>query len=154
MLKLSFARGHSANAPLRSLSREEYFDVLDSVDIVLEAPMGCPAFVPEITFDRLLTSILTDTHLGTWRTRMMWRGHGRDSLADLLFSIFLSPSGRRGLAFGFSKSPEPMFAKPVDPQEVLCDITFPEDTAFLEGPPCHRRLKCRVWCKIGHWTFL
>ena len=49
-----------------SLSREEYFDVLDSVDIVLEAPMGCPAFVPEITFDRLLTSILTDAHLGTW----------------------------------------------------------------------------------------
>ena len=61
-------------------------------------------------------------------------------MADLLFSILLSPvlaevqelETSLGLAFGFSKSPEPMFAKPVDSQEVLCaDITFAEDTAFL-----------------------
>ena len=55
-----------------TISREEYLDVLVSVDIplplrpVLEAPMGCPSLVPEITSDRLLTSILTDAHLDTW----------------------------------------------------------------------------------------
>ena len=37
-----------------------------------------------------------------------------------------------GLAFGCPKSPEPIFAKASDPQEVLhTDITFADDTAFL-----------------------
>ena len=53
------------------LSREEYLDVLDSVDIplqllpVLEAAMACPALVPEITSDKQLTAILTDAHMDT-----------------------------------------------------------------------------------------
>ena len=63
-----------------------------------------------------------------------------DSLADLLFSILLCPvldevqelESKLGLAFGCPKSPEPIFAKASDPQEVLCtDITFADDTAFL-----------------------
>ena len=51
------------------LSREEYLDVLDSVDIplplvpTLEAAMACPALVPEVSSDKHLTSILTDAHL-------------------------------------------------------------------------------------------
>ena len=51
------------------VSREQYLDVLDSVDItlppVLEAAMACPALVQEITSDKQLTSILTDANLDT-----------------------------------------------------------------------------------------
>ena len=136
------------------LSREEYLDVLDSVDIpwplvpILEAAVACPALVPEVSSDKHLTSILTDAHLDTWfhvqdanDLAATWKGtRPGDSLADLLFSILLSPvlakvqelESKLGLAFVCSKSPEPIFAKASDPHEVLCtDITFADDTAFL-----------------------
>ena len=80
-----------------------------------------------------------DTHLETWfhvqdandvavtlnGTRL------GDSLADLLFSILLSPvlaevqelEASLGLAFGFSKRDDPLFAKQGDPQEALVDAS-------------------------------
>ena len=73
-------------------------------------------------------------------TATLKRTRPGDSLADLLFSILLSPvlaevqelESKLGLASGCSKSPEPIFAKIGDPQEVLStDITFADDTAFL-----------------------
>ena len=137
-----------------ALSSEEYLDVLDSVDIplplvpTLEAAMACPAVVPEITSDKHLTSILTDAHLDTWShvqdandlAATLKGTRPGDGLADLFFSILLCPvleevqelESKLGLAFGCSKSPEPIFAKAVDSLEVLCtDITFADDTAFL-----------------------
>ena len=136
------------------LSREEYLDVLDSVDIplqllpVLEAAMACPALVPEITSDKQLTAILTDAHMDTWfhvqdanEVAATLKGtRPGDSLADLLFSLLLSPvlaevqelEVSLGLAFGLSKSTDPLFATQDDPEEVLCtDVTFADDTAFM-----------------------
>ena len=135
------------------LSREEYLDVLDSVDNplplvpILEAAMACPALVPEVSSDKHLTSILTDAHLDTWfhvqdandLAATLKGTRPGDSLADLLFSILLCPvldevqdlESKLGLALGCPKSPEKI-AKASDPQEVLCtDITFADDTAFL-----------------------
>ena len=138
------------------LSRAEYLDVLDSVDVplplvpILEA-MACPALVPEITSDKHLTSSLTDAHLDTWfhvqdandLAATLKETPPGDSLADLLFSILLCPvlaevqelESKLGLAFDCSKSPERIFAKAVDPQEVLCtDITFADDTRDIVRP--------------------
>ena len=125
--------------------------MLDSVDIplplvpVLEAAMACPAWVPEITSDRHLTSILTDAHLDTWFLVQ----DANDVAATLKEtrpgdSLWPYPSescaGRvarvTGLAFGYTKSLEPLFTRLVDPQEVVCsDFAFADDTAFLRVLP-------------------
>ena len=104
--------------------------------------------VPEITSDKQLTAVLTDAHMDTWfrvqdanEVAATLKGtRPGDSLADLLFSILLSPvlaevqelEVSLGLAFGLSKSTTPLFATQDDPEEVLCtDVTFADDTAFM-----------------------
>ena len=164
------------------LSREEYFDVLGSVDIplplvpVVEAAMACPAMPPEITSDEHLTSVLTDAHLDTWfhvqdanDVAATLKGtRPGDCLADLLFSVLLSLvlaevqelESKLGLAFGFSKSPEPMLAKTVDPQEVLCaDITFADDKDFIGVlsaglPPEEMLTLVQDWAMGIHYIFV
>ena len=116
--------------------------------------MACPALVPEITSDKQLTAILTDAHMGTRfhvqdaiEVAATLKGtRPGDSLADLLFSILLSPvlaevqelEVSLGLAFGLSKSTDTLFATQDDPEVVLCtDVTFADDTAFMGVLPAN-----------------
>ena len=86
------------------LTRQEYLDVLDSVEIpialvtLLELPISKPALVPEVTSDQHLVSILSDAHQHTRfpvqdveDVAVTSKGtRPSDSLADLVFSVLLS----------------------------------------------------------------
>ena len=110
--------------------------------------MACPALAPEITSDRHLTSILTDAHLDTRfhvqdanDVAVTLKGtRPGDSLADLLFSILLSPvlaelqelEASLGLAFRLSLRVSTHCLPRRGILRRLCiEITFADDTAFL-----------------------